>query len=234
MTIPVVRVELRLDLSPAPVRRVLRTARRVAVSAGGPVVLFLAFVASAGLADPFRAPEVWAWLVAYIVPPLGKETVIPALVAGGFHPLLVASWIAGIDLLAGLFFVWNYDRLAKVPRVGPLLGRAGAKASEALSRSPLVHRTAFVGLLLFHLIPFQGAGAVTTSILGRMMGFRPYRVYLAVAVGSVATSLLVAFAAYSLLAVAGRVALVGVIAAVTVTGAALALRSTMTARRVSA
>jgi hypothetical protein len=54
-------------------------------------------------------------MVAYILPPAGKETVIPAGIALGIPWYYMALSIAMIDIETGLFMVLNFDMAYKIP-----------------------------------------------------------------------------------------------------------------------
>jgi ABC-type uncharacterized transport system permease subunit len=51
-----------------------------------------------------------------------------------------------------------------------------------------------VGVTLFVIVPFQGSGAVGASIIGRMIGMNPYKVWAAIILGAVSGCLMIAYA----------------------------------------
>ncbi len=150
----------------------------------GPPILLAALLASAFLALRERTPELLGWLAIYVVPPAGKESVIPALLARGFDPFLVFTYIVGLDILVGLFVLWNYDRLLALPHVGDLLKWIRNRWTTKLDEKPWLENLTFTGVLLFIAIPLQGSGGLAGALLGRTLGMRTYRVLVAVTLGS--------------------------------------------------
>jgi uncharacterized membrane protein len=132
---------------------------------------------------------------AYFFPPAGKESVIPLAVRWGVHPALVASSIILLDVVAALFLVWNFDFTKKVPLVGGAIELTEDKGRRVLEKRTWVRRFAFTGLVLFVMVPFQGSGAVVASILGRIIGMDPYKVFIAITTGSVIGCFSVAYLA---------------------------------------
>ncbi len=164
------------------------------------VKFFLPFVfSSIGIVILFLAlpwdlfEKLGTWMILYFFPPLGKESVIPAAIAQGIHPLLIASAIAFIDIMVGLFLVWNFDLAKKIPLIGNFIHRIEAKGSDILVKKPWVQRLAFTGIVLFVMFPFQGSGAVGATIVGRMLGMKPKRVWYAVIIGAIVGCLIIAY-----------------------------------------
>jgi hypothetical protein len=125
--------------------------------------------------------DIWIF---YTLPPAGKETIIPKAVAGG-----VPSWIAGpsttmVDSCVSLFLIWNYDWVKKIPLLGPALGRAEEKGRKRIRKAKWFKRTAFFFTTLVVFVPFSGSGGFGGTIFGRVLGMNPYRVLLAVIIGS--------------------------------------------------
>jgi len=125
--------------------------------------------------------DIWIF---YTLPPAGKETIIPKAVAGG-----VPAWIAGpsttiVDSCVSLFLIWNYDWVKKIPFLGPALEGAEAKGRRKIRKARWFKRTAFFFTTLVVFVPFSGSGGFGGTIFGRMLGMNPYRVLLAVVIGS--------------------------------------------------
>lgn len=152
----------------------------------GILILFLALPW-----DTFE--KLGTWMILYFFPPLGKESVIPAAIAQGIHPLLIASAIAFIDIMVGLFLVWNFDLARKIPLIGKFIRRIESKGNEILSKKPWVERLAFTGIILFVMFPFQGSGAVGATIVGRMLGMDPKKVWYGVIIGAIVGCLIIAY-----------------------------------------
>lgn len=155
-----------------------------------------------------------AAMILYFFPPAGKESIIPAAVAGpekltelltklpfdvgpmsgqDINPFIIAMSIAFIDIVVGLFLVWNFDIAKKIPILGRVITKLESKGEQVLEKKPWVERLAFTGIILFVMFPLQGSGAVGASIVGRALGVEPYKVWYAVIIGAISGCLLIAY-----------------------------------------
>ena len=134
-------------------------------------------------------------LVVYLVPPFGKETVIPtaliggaalvALIAGitgiqldsssitGFPLWVIVLGIVGMDVAVSAFISLNFNLLLKIPFVGDWLRWIMQGADKIIQSKPWVKNLSSTGLLLFMYIPFQGSGAITCSVIARLLNYPP-------------------------------------------------------------
>jgi uncharacterized membrane protein len=131
-------------------------------------------------------------MLAYLIPPAGKETVIPLGIALGLPWYLVATSVAMVDVGAGLFMAWNFDLALKIPILGPWIGRFMFHGQEFVRQRPWLERLYFVGLALFVMFPLQGSGGIGASIVGRILGMPKAEVVAAIAIGAFAGSFLLA------------------------------------------
>jgi uncharacterized membrane protein len=129
----------------------------------------------------------------YFFPPLGKETIIPAGVIAGINPLLMALSIAFVDIIVALFLVWNYDLAKKIPLIGNFIGKVETIGRKSSSKYNWVKPLRFIGIMLFVMVPFQGSGGLVGSIIGRLIGMKPWNIFLAISTGAVAGCLMIAF-----------------------------------------
>ncbi len=159
-----------------------------------PIAAFLGLLGSLFLVFPQTYGTFVGGIVTYLVPPAGKETVIPALVGTGYPPWLVATYIAGIDMSVAWFLAWNWDLVTRIPRVGDTVEDLMLRGEERLKATPLLDRSAFLGLALFVFVPFQGSGAVVGIILGRMIGLPPQRAWVAIMTGALLAAFSLAYA----------------------------------------
>lgn len=159
-----------------------------------PIVAFLGLLGSMFLVFPETYGTFLGGIITYLVPPAGKETVIPALVGTGYPPWLVATYIAGIDMSVAWFLAWNWDLVTRIPRVGDTVEDLMLRGKERLKATPLLDRSAFLGLALFVFVPFQGSGAVVGIILGRMIGLPPQRAWVAIMTGALLAAFSLAYA----------------------------------------
>ncbi|MFQ5968987.1 MAG: small multi-drug export protein [Nitrososphaerales archaeon] len=145
-----------------------------------------------------HAEKLWSLLTGYVIPPLGKESIIPLGISVGIDPILLLTSIIIIDFLAGLFVYWNYDLIKKVPYLAKALNRVESKAKKIVGKK-WVGNVWWIGLTLFMIIPFQGTGAATASVIGRMLGVK-WKVLVVVLVGSIISSVSITFASETILA----------------------------------
>lgn len=141
-------------------------------------------------------PEQWLLLfgamVAYIVPPLGRETIIPACILLGIPWWLTAFTLAFLDFAGGLFMAWNFPLLLRIPRLGPWVRRFMEAGRTFLDRRPWLERLYFVGLIAFVALPFDGSGSIVGSIIGRMLGMTKAEVLSCITIGGIIGSFSIA------------------------------------------
>jgi len=161
----------------------------------------------------------WPLISGYFFPPLGKESIIPAGVALGIHPVVMALSIAFVDIVVALFLVWNYDLAKKIPIVGKFIMKVEEKGNTAEEKYGWIKPLRFIGIILFVMVPFQGSGGLVGSILGRLFGMNPWNTFIAITIGSVTGCLLIAtfskaFLIFAEINTTVTLIIVGVIAAV--------------------
>jgi uncharacterized membrane protein len=123
-------------------------------------------------------------MLAYILPPAGKESVIPVGIAMGFPWWLMAFTIMLMDILSGLFMALNFDVALKIPGLGRWIRKFIANGEEFFARRPWLERFSFFGVVMFVMFPLQGSGGIGATLVGRMIGLSPARVLLAIAIGT--------------------------------------------------
>ena len=133
------------------------------------------------------------FMVAYFFPPLGKESVIPIAISTGLHPILIASVVAFLDIIAALFLLWNYDFVKLAPYLGPWMERFEKKGRVIATQKSWMKGIEFIGIMLFVMFPFQGSGGVGGTILGRIIGMNRYLVFSAISIGSFIGCLIIAY-----------------------------------------
>ncbi|NIU01781.1 MAG: hypothetical protein GWN01_13000 [Nitrosopumilaceae archaeon] len=125
-------------------------------------------------------------MLAYIVPPFGKESVIPIGVSVGINPLLVVVSIAVLDFLSALFVYWNYELLKSNKRIGSILSRIEKKSQNTI-KNRWFGKAWWLGVGLFMIVPFQGSGAISTTVIGRILGVRR-KIFVIIIAGSLLSS----------------------------------------------
>ena len=161
----------------------------------------------------------WPLITGYFFPPLGKESIIPLGVGFGIHPLVMALSIAFVDIVVALFLIWNYDLAKKIPLVGKFMIKIEEKGKNVEQKYGWIKPLRFIGIVLFVMIPFQGSGGLVGSIVGRLIGMKPWNTFLAISIGAVIGCLLIATFAQAFLIFAEintilTLVLVGIIAAI--------------------
>lgn len=156
-------------------------------------------------------------LAAYFFPPFGKESVIPLGISLGIHPALMALSIAVVDILVGLFLLWNYKALYYIPLLGKWARKTELKAQKMIVEGKGFSKLAFLGLVLFVIVPFQGSGAVSATIIGKMGGMEAKKVWAAIIVGALAGTFMVAYSFNLLIEAFRSDFLLGITAVATVT-----------------
>ncbi|MDD1669994.1 MAG: small multi-drug export protein [Methanomicrobiales archaeon] len=131
-------------------------------------------------------------LLAYFIPPSGKESVIPLGIVLGIPWYLMAMSVVVLDVLAGLFMILNLDVAFRIPYLGPWIARFLAGGRDLLAGRPWLSRWGLPGLAFFVMLPFQGTGGTGAPLVGWMLGLGPGEILLAIAIGSTAEALIFA------------------------------------------
>ena len=147
-------------------------------------------------------------MFAYFFPPLGKESIIPIGVSGGeitiplynqqiiitaINPLIMALSIAFVDIVVALFLVWNYDLAKKIPIIGNFIEKVEKIGRKSSNKYNWIKPLRFIGIMLFVMVPFQGSGGLVGSILGRLIGMKPWNIFFAISSGSLVGCILIAY-----------------------------------------
>ncbi len=123
-------------------------------------------------------------IVAYLLPPAGKETVIPVGIALGIPWWYMALAIVAVDLITALFMALNFDLLYRVPWLGPLLSDLTKKTRQFLASHRWLASLWFFAVVLMVMVPVLGSGGVRGSIAGRLLGLSTLLTLFAVVAGS--------------------------------------------------
>jgi len=164
----------------------------------------------------------WSLISGYFFPPFGKESIIPAGVALGIQPVVMALSIAFVDIVVALFLVWNYDLAKKIPIIGKFMIKVEEKGNTAEEKYGWIKPLRFIGIVLFVIVPFQGSGGLVGSIVGRLFGMTPWNTFFAICFGAIIGTLLIATFAQAFLIFAEintsiTLVLIGIIAAIFIT-----------------
>jgi len=133
---------------------------------------------------PGRALILGGLLLAYFIPPSGKESIIPLGIVLGIPWQIMAASVVALDVFTGLFMILNLDFAFRIPYLGPWIAMILGQGKDILARRPWLSRWGLPGLAFFVLLPFQGTGGTGAPLVGWMLGLRPWEILLAIAIGS--------------------------------------------------
>jgi len=131
-------------------------------------------------------------LIAYMIPPSGKESIIPLGIVLGIPWGLMATSVVAMDLVTGLFMILNLDVAFRIPYLGPWMAKFLAQGKEFMAERPWLARLRVPGLAFFVMLPFQGTGGVGAALVGWMIGLRWWEVLLAIGIGASVEALIFA------------------------------------------
>lgn len=132
-----------------------------------------------------------ALALGYLFPPFGKESIIPIGIGFGFTVLQMTGLIFMVDVVCAMFISWNLPLAKKIPLIGRLLIWLEKKGTKVMEDNPTLRTGAWFGLVGWVMIPFQGSGGITASIVGRAVGMRASYVISAVGVGALIAALVI-------------------------------------------
>lgn len=186
-----------------------------------PPLLYLAFVYSVMNIFGYY---IAGYLLAYFVPPAGKESIIPLLISYFRNEplglIVTVLLITLTDAFTAFFVIWNFDIILIIPKIGELIAKLEEKAKAFIEEYDLSRNTYF-GLFIFVFIPFQGTGSTTASVIGRLLGLDNLKLFLTIVSASFTSSLFIAlvslylsnyFKDYTVLVIIGFVLILGLIA----------------------
>jgi hypothetical protein len=150
-----------------------------------PALIAIAFVITLAVTLPqaMFIPMI-GLITAYLLPPAGKETVIPVGIALGIPWWYMALAIVMIDIIAGLFMALNFDIAYRIPLIGPLLADLTKKTKQFLSDHHWFASLWFFAIVLMVMVPFFGSGGIRGSIAGKLLGLGTPLTFLAILTGS--------------------------------------------------
>ena len=123
-------------------------------------------------------------MVAYVLPPAGKETVIPAGIFLGIPWWLMALSIMMIDIETALFMGWNFELALKIPVLGRIMESFIEKAGEFIKEQPWLKNLYFTGIVVLVMMPVMGSGGIRGSIIGNLLGMQKIPLFLAIVSGA--------------------------------------------------
>jgi hypothetical protein len=156
-----------------------------AVALLAPVLVAAVFIAVCFLTLPAMLfLSLMGLLVAYLLPPAGKETVIPIGIVLGVPWWYMAFAVVMVDAIFGLFMALNFDLAYQIPHLGPVLSDITKTMQEFITGHKGFAGLCFFAIVLMVMIPFFGSGGIRGSIAGRLLGLSTIRTFLAILAGS--------------------------------------------------
>ncbi|WP_421909377.1 small multi-drug export protein [Methanolacinia petrolearia] len=119
-----------------------------------------------------------------LIPPAGKESVIPLGIAAGIPWYIIGTTTAMMDVAAALFMILNFDLALKIPILGKWIYGFMHKGSAFFLKYKWLEGLSIFGLMIFVMVPFQGSGGIGGTLLGRIMGLPPLQLFIGIAAGS--------------------------------------------------
>jgi uncharacterized membrane protein len=134
----------------------------------------------------------------YFIPPAGKESIIPAAIALGFSWQVVCFVFTYVDMVLCTFMLWNFDVVCRIPILGRWISFLVQNGSNYLSKHRWIERFCFIGLATFVFLPLQGSGSIGGSILGRILGMNPSKIFSAVLAGTILQSYIIGMSMFAI------------------------------------
>lgn len=132
----------------------------------------------------------------YLLPPIGKISIITTGMAIGFSWPYICLIITYVDLISCLIILWNFEQISQVSQIRIWIEYFNERGEDLVSRYPWVRRYCFFGLFTFVFIPVQGTGAIGGSVLGRILKLNSRCIFSAVIIGSILQSITLGFLVY--------------------------------------
>lgn len=137
--------------------------------------------------------KIFPLIPAYMIPPFGKESIIPTGLERGLSPMVIISLVVIIDAITAMFVMWNLDLVKNIPLMGTYIRFFERNSKKILNKRKWLRRFTFLGIMLFVFVPFQGSGAVTASIIGFIIGLKSFRLFTAILIGSIMISVSITY-----------------------------------------
>lgn len=154
-----------------------------------PLLAVIFFVLTFLVLSGNQIPILGGLMLAYFVPPSGKESIIPIGIGLGIPWWLMALTLTLLDVITALFMLLNFTLMLRVPRLGPWIEKTTASGREFMAEHPWLNRWRIPGLAFFVMLPLQGTGGVGATVIGLMIGLSPMEILIAVAIGAAVESL---------------------------------------------
>ena len=131
-------------------------------------------------------------MLTYLVSPLGIEFVIPFMVLAirtspdsSVMAIVIAILsVILVDVFTALFMLWNFELAERAPLLGRFVRKIKEKCRAVIQKKKWGEGATLAALTTYVALPVQMSGGVVGSILGRLLGATPRKVFFAVSAGS--------------------------------------------------
>ncbi len=185
-----------------------------------PPLIYLTFVYSIVRLNYYLA----GFLIAYFLPPAGKESIIPLMISylhdyGVLALAITVLLITATDTFTAFYVIWNFDIILLIPKIGDIIRMLEVKARKFIEEYDLTRNT-YLGLFIFVFIPFQGTGSTTASLIGKLLGLDNIKLFTTIVSASLTSSIFISiisiylasyFKDYTFLIIVGMVVIFGII-----------------------
>ena len=141
-------------------------------------------------------------LALYLIPPAGKESMVPAAVYllkdhyGIWSIFIASTLISMVDILVAWWVGWNWDLVKMIPLLGRYIQKLEKIGKKKWKEHRILRKFAYAGIAAFVAIPFQGSGGLTATVIGRIFGLEKYKVLASIGLGAIVGTLIIGFGAY--------------------------------------
>jgi uncharacterized membrane protein len=156
-----------------------------------PLLTFAYFLGCSFLL-PEKSLILGSLMVAYMIPPSGKESIIPLGIVLGIPWPMMGATVVVQDVLTGLFMLLNLDYAVQIPYLGPWISRFLDQGKDFMEERPWLSRWNVLGLAFFVMLPFQGTGGVGATLVGWIMGLSMPKILFGIGLGAIVEALLFA------------------------------------------
>ncbi len=115
------------------------------------------------------------------------------------NPFLLIFIVAFMESDMSLFVTLNYDLLAALPYLGKLLKKYENKASEIIKKRKFIEGLELYTIFILMFIPVYGTGAITMSLVGRLLSLNWKKVWVVISLASLSRTTIIVLILYGLI-----------------------------------
>ncbi|MBN2734435.1 MAG: small multi-drug export protein [Methanomicrobiaceae archaeon] len=158
---------------------------KIILNLSAPFIFGVIFFFFIFLILPFESFErLMGLMVLNLIPPAGKESIIPLGIALGIPWYIIAASTMAMDICGALFMTLNFDLALRIPVLGRWIKGVMEGGENFFASHKYLEKLSALGLVLFVVVPFQGSGGIGGTLVGRMMGLSKIKVFISIAIGA--------------------------------------------------